>query len=118
MIKKSKMFSLKVSPEEIDKWRELARDHDIPLSELIRVRLADTQPASRPRPKSHFLPPKVDHKLILQVAAIGNNLNQIARRVNSGEKVSVLTELVAIEKSLTDLVDIAKSGKLECTSNF
>lgn len=117
MIKKSKMFSLKVSPQEIDQWRELARDHDIPLSELIRVRLSDTQPASLPKPKSHFLPPKVDHKLILQVAAIGNNLNQIARRCNSGERVAVLQELVAIERSIAELVELAKAGDLSCTSN-
>jgi len=114
-IKKSKMFSLKVAPEELSTWHDLAKSHGITLAELIRQRLADTQPANHPIPKSHFSPPAVDEKLIFQVAAIGNNLNQIARRCNSGEKVAILQELVAIEQSLAELVELAKAGDLKCT---
>ena len=114
-IKKSKMFSIKVSPDELATWHNLAKDHGITLSKLIRQRLDNTQPANHPIPKSHFLPPSVDEKLIFQVAAIGNNLNQIARRCNSGEKVAVLQELVAIEQSLAELVELAKAGELKCT---
>ena len=109
------MFSLKVSPDELETWHDLAKGHGITLAKLIRLRLADTQPADRPIPKSHFSPPVVDEKLIFQVAAIGNNLNQIARRCNSGERVAVLQELVAIEQSLAELVELAKAGDLKCT---
>lgn len=109
--KKTKMFSMKVSPAELEEWRTLAKDHDIPLAELIRIRLADTQPAEQPatirRP-----PPAVDPNLIFQVAAIGNNLNQIARRCNSGDRFEVLAELASIERDLAELVEVAK-----CTSN-
>ena len=38
--------------------------------------------------------------LIYQVNKIGINLNQIARAINQKDKVSVLTELVEIEKQL------------------
>ena len=41
--------------------------------------------------------------LIFQINKIGINLNQIARAVNSKDRVAVLTELVDIEKQLKAL---------------
>ena len=41
--------------------------------------------------------------LIFQINKIGINLNQIARAVNSKDRVAVLTELVEIEKQLREL---------------
>lgn len=46
---------------------------------------------------------KTDKELIFEINKIGNNLNQIAKSVNKGEKVAVLTQLVEIEKALKDL---------------
>jgi len=111
---KTKMFSMKVSPEELDSWRVMARDHRISLTELIRIRLADTQPAAQPVVKRRP-PPSVDERIVFQVAAIGNNLNQIARRCNSGERLAVLGELTEIERDLLWLIELARSGKLSCT---
>jgi len=49
---------------------------------------------------------KADPELLRQVAAIGNNLNQIARRVNAGQPaVEVLAELRAIERQLERLIE-------------
>lgn len=45
----------------------------------------------------------IEKELIYELNKIGNNLNQIARAVNKNEKISVLTELVEIEKVLKDL---------------
>lgn len=45
----------------------------------------------------------IEKELIYELNKIGNNLNQIARAVNKNEKISVLTELVEIEKALKDL---------------
>lgn len=42
----------------------------------------------------------IEKELIYELNKIGNNLNQIARAVNKNEKISVLTELVEIEKAL------------------
>ena len=52
--------------------------------------------------------PRIDPSLHRQLAGIGNNINQIARRVNSSDwatldKVKVLTHLVAIERELARL---------------
>lgn len=45
----------------------------------------------------------IEKELIYELNKIGNNLNQIARAVNKNEKISVLTELVEIEKALKAL---------------
>ena len=45
----------------------------------------------------------IEKDLIKELNAIGNNLNQIARAVNSrDDKVQILTELVEIERALKD----------------
>ena len=41
--------------------------------------------------------------MIYQINKIGNNLNQIARKVRSNERLSVLMELKQIEEHLKDL---------------
>ena len=45
----------------------------------------------------------IERELLTELSRIGNNLNQIARSCNQGEKKSVLVELVAIEKQLKEL---------------
>ena len=108
------MLSMKVSPEELNNWKKMAQDHGISLSELIRIRLSGTQPAVRPAVE-HRPPPAINEKVIFQVAAIGNNLNQIARRYNSGERLAVLGQLGEIERDLSQLIELARSGELKCT---
>lgn len=47
---------------------------------------------------------KVDPDLIYHLNRIGNNLNQIARAVNSQDnKVQILTELIEIERDLKNV---------------
>lgn len=53
-------------------------------------------------------PDPVDPALLRQLAGIGNNINQIARRVNSGEwgavdRVAVIAALSAVERELSEL---------------
>ena len=45
----------------------------------------------------------IQMNLIYELNRIGNNLNQIAKSINSGEKIPVLTQLVEIEKQLQKL---------------
>jgi hypothetical protein len=106
----TEMITMKVSPQEKEEWQRLAKGYRTTLAGLIRSRLSTIPkpliPISRPRPA-----PKADPELIYQVAAIGNNLNQIARRVNSGEikAVETLGQLRTIEQQLERLIG--------CTSN-
>lgn len=45
----------------------------------------------------------IERALLSELSRIGNNLNQIARSINQGEKRLVLAELVAIENELKEL---------------
>ena len=58
---------------------------------------------------THKLPPKTDPQLLHQIATIGNNLNQIARAMNTSslspaDKLGYLTTLSQIEKTVNKLV--------------
>ncbi len=58
-------------------------------------------------PKAKKIPP-VDPNLLRQLAGMGNNLNQIARAVNSQEwkptdKIQIITALVNIQRELAEL---------------
>lgn len=60
------------------------------------------------RSRSSKAPESVDPTLLRQLAGIGNNLNQVARRVNSGEwgamdRVQVVAALAAVERELAEL---------------
>lgn len=55
----------------------------------------------------------VDPALLRQLASIGNNLNQIARQVNTGEwgpsdRVAVIAALGAVERQLASVRDLHK----------
>ena len=52
---------------------------------------------------NHKITIPIQMDLIYELNRIGNNLNQIAKSINSKEKISVLTQLVAIEKQLQQL---------------
>ena len=57
---------------------------------------------SNARPPIH----KFDQTLVVQVAKIGNNLNQIAKHVNIGKAIDgvVLRQIIDVNKKLDDLI--------------
>lgn len=84
--------TLRFSEEEFDKIQLELDKSNISFSDFARSAILR---------KKIKLP--IEKELIYQISKIGNNLNQIARAVNGKEKISVLTELVEIEKALKDL---------------
>ena len=105
-IKKPKLLTMKTTDEEKAKWQKLAGDRGMTLAELIRTRLDDLPtPRKKRQPKPII---EVDPALLFEVNAIGNNINQIARRLNQGEKFDVLPTLMAMEAHLTELVNAHK----------
>jgi hypothetical protein len=102
---------MKVTPDEKAAWQKLAKQHGVTLSELIRWRLSDTPKPPAPRTVKRRPPPPVDPQLIRQIAAIGNNINQIARRCNSGDSFKVITELKSIEQQLEAILNAHKIHK-------
>jgi len=110
--KKKVLFTQKVDEDTLNDWKRKAAAAGISVAELIRRSVSGQSIDCRPAPR-HRPPPSVDPELIRQVAGIGNNLNQIARRLNSGEKLDALPYLVAIERELSELVELAKEGRLK-----
>jgi hypothetical protein len=92
--KKTKLFTMKVTDAEKSQWQTLAKSHRVSLSELVRQNLNQTKPKKIHRPKT------VDPELLRAINAIGNNLNQISRRLNEGQKFDAVIELSAIEEKL------------------
>ena len=106
-ITKPKLLTIKVSEEEKKEWHKKASSFGVPLSRLIRDFMSDVE-----LPKQNKIKPKpvpvADPKLLFQISAIGNNMNQISRRVNEGERFDVVLELSAIEEKLEKILNAHK----------
>lgn len=101
--KRDKIIKVRVSAEEHEtlKWR------------CPKARLAEWMREQCLNPDGDWVrqskgPEPVDPALLRQLAGIGNNLNQIARRVNSGEwgpvdRVAILAALSAVERELAEV---------------
>ena len=92
--KKTKLFTMKVTDAEKLEWQTLAKSHKMSLSELVRQNLNQTKPKKAHHAKT------VDPELLRAINAIGNNLNQISRRINEGQKFDAVIELASIEDKL------------------
>lgn len=71
---KSSRLYVRCHADELAKWKECAIQHDLSLSSYMRLCVNKGSAISRTV--------RADPVLVRQLAAIGNNLNQIARRVN------------------------------------
>ena len=79
--RKSRHISLRLTETEYEVYKEFARRGGFTLSELIRLMMVNGK-------VSYRMPIVADmpqlKEITAQLAAIGNNLNQIARYLNSG----------------------------------
>jgi hypothetical protein len=93
---------MKVTDAEKAAWQTLAKSHKLSLSELVRQKLNLTKPKKTHRVKT------VDPELLRAINAIGNNLNQISRKLNEGQKFDAVLELASIEEKLERVLDAHK----------
>ena len=94
-------------PEERVAWQAMAKEEGLSLADFIRQRLGKPllhPPLSVPKRRTV---PVADRDLIRQIARIGNNLNQIARKVNgrSLTGIEILVHLAAIERDIKEVLD-------------
>ncbi|ELV7522057.1 MobC family plasmid mobilization relaxosome protein [Yersinia ruckeri] len=104
--KRTKMLTLWVTPEEHE--RLLARCDSPRLAVWIRQVCLDEKTARASKPSPTLAP-----ELLRQLAGMGNNLNQIARRLNSGQwsahdRVQVVSALMVLERELQLLREQAR----------
>lgn len=100
-IKREKIIKVRVTPEEHETLKHLSTKAQ--LAEWMRESCLNygqgdlVAQAKGPSP--------VDPELLRQLAGIGNNMNQIGRKVNAGEwgpseRIEILAALAAIEREL------------------
>lgn len=104
--KRTKMLTLWVTPAEHE--RLLARCDSPRLAAWMRQVCLDEKLARASKPLPTLAP-----ELLRQLAGMGNNLNQIARRLNSGEwsahdRVQVVAALLTLERELQLLREQAR----------
>lgn len=108
---RTKQLLIRVGDSERERWRALADAEQLTLSDLIRSRLSSEVVGRSPRRRAGA----VDADLIRQIAKIGNNLNQIARWVNTyknqADTLTVLVRLSAFEREISRLLDAAAGGR-------
>lgn len=105
--KRERVIKIRATDEEFERLKVLSGGER--LAEWIRSRCLGHV---KGQDKRRAPVPKADPALLRQLAGIGNNLNQVARRVNSGEwgsleRVQVIGVLMTIERALAALVPSA-----------
>ena len=76
---RTERFELRCSQEELEQWRRTAAVHGVRLSQYARMLLTENY-LELPRITENYRKsnkPQTDPALLRQIAAIGNNLNQI-----------------------------------------
>lgn len=95
-VKREKIIKIRTTEDEYSDLQQRSRKPR--LAEWMREHCLGAKPS-----RAAQIPP-VDPALLRQLAGIGNNLNQIARSVNSKyspiESVEVIARLTAIERAL------------------
>lgn len=76
-------IKIRATHEERAKWQTMAVAADLPLSDLLRQRMDQPVVAAPRRRQRQLRTEAANPALLRQLAAMGNNLNQIARVVNS-----------------------------------
>lgn len=89
-------LSCMVSREERELIRKQAAEHNIPMSQLLRMSVFDILNKQR-LPKQRGLTDEA-RKLLLDLSRVGGNLNQISRNLNSRPTVALTASDVAVLK--------------------
>lgn len=112
MSKKLKQAKVNFYPEQHAKLVAMAKANDSTISQFIREQinfnLSDEDIKRRYKKHNPNAHKKADPKLIYEIAKIGNNLNQVAKYINTKKNdvntLEILQNLVSIEKDLKSLV--------------
>jgi predicted DNA-binding protein len=94
---KNKTISLRLTPNEYDQVKKIANELGYSVSEYIRKRILG---------KREKITPKQDLKIIAyELNRIGNNLNQIAKYVNTNKAIDrvVAGNLIKIKEELSNV---------------
>lgn len=106
MSKKEKkvLVNIRLDPDMYKKWKSKAKFLGITLSDMVRQAVDKGEIVGRRKCGRRYAP--VDPLLIRQLASMGNNLNQIARKLNMGTDpdTDMLESVRGIEKGLKEIL--------------
>lgn len=100
---RNKFVKIRVTDEELAEFKKRAGQCDV--STYVR-HLVLGQPLPKLKPKTRSKAVVVDSNLVHEVSRIGNNVNQIARHVNSSKEIDrdVLVALLSLQNSLDGMI--------------
>lgn len=104
---KNTEITVRLTIDEREKWKSKAAACGVTLANYIRELMGTGKVKRSPtlkRKRLNYTP--VDPQLLRIQSGIGNNLNQIARAVNTagvGNGIELMEQLVKIERSMNDL---------------
>jgi hypothetical protein len=112
---RTKELTIRMTEAELSEIRAKAKSHKVGMADLVRRLLAEAEHAEvKPTGRKRGLAPRqrpapaADPKLVLEVARIGNNLNQLARWANTykggADAVEVLAVLTAIDRTAKEIL--------------
>lgn len=111
----SQRVTLRLPEATAAEWRRRAEAADLSLSDWVRQRVdgGDAVQTGQHRQRRRLRTLTADPELLRQLAAVGSNVNQIARVLNSigmspGDHAHLLTELAAIQRELHHLAELPR----------
>lgn len=117
-MKKEKLFSMRCSADELEKWQAVAAASSLTLSDLIRQQL-DSAIVGRHPVRQQRTRIVENRALIAIISRTGSLTNQIARWCNTyksrADALQVTAVLMAIERQLSIALDDARAKS--CTSS-
>ncbi len=101
-----KPVTVRFTPFEHQQLMQAAAETGRSASDLIRETAAGIT--------IHARPPAINHELLKELAAWGNNLNQITHKINSGNTPSTLEIMRAIEDchQALDMIGLRMAGSI------
>lgn len=111
----TKRVTLRLPDDTATKWRRQADVSALSLSDWVRQRVdgADAVQTGQRRHQRRLRTLTADPELLRQLAMTGNNVNQIARRINglglaAGDVAGLFAELAAIQRELHRLAELPR----------
>ena len=127
----TRRMTLRLPDDTAAAWRRQAAAADQSLSDWVRQRVdgSDAVQTGLRRHRRRLRTLTADPDLLRQLAAIGNNVNQLARRINglglnATDVVNLLAELITIQRELHRLAELPRydpddqGEEIACISGF
>lgn len=88
--------TIRFSEDEYSKIQELMSEHKLTFAEFARASILKKK-----------IRTNLTKDLLFEINRVGNNLNQIAKKVNSGtDRKNLLIELIAIKNQMQEIKDV------------